>query len=394
MNSDKSVPRIVLSVLLTFVLVGALPAADSQSSTTGVRVVRLPAGGIQPQVAVDARGGAHVVYFSGESANGDLLYATVNDAGQFSPPTRVNTEPGSAIATGTVRGAQVAVGTNGRVHVAWNGSRRAIPRGPGGATPMLYARLDPGRRAFEPQRNVLQFAVGLDGGGAIAADDSGRVLVAWHAGGPEAKGEGDRRVWMATSVNDGETFSKEQPVSESSTGACGCCGMDALIDRRGSLYILYRSARDVVHRDTYLLRSTDGGRRFSSTTLQEWRIGACPMSTFALAESANGVYAAWETNGQVQFTRVDRTMPGAVVPTEAPGAAGKRRHPSLATNARGEILLAWSEGTGWQKGGAVAWQVFNQDGRVTSLSGRSEGMPVWGFAAAYTRRDGGFTIVY
>ena len=34
--------------------------------------------------------------------------------------------------------------------------------------------------AFEPQRNVMQFAEGLDGGGSVAADVQGNVYVAWH----------------------------------------------------------------------------------------------------------------------------------------------------------------------------------------------------------------------
>ena len=361
----------------------------------GVTLVRLPSGGIQPRVAVDARGVAHVVYFTGEPANGDLFYATVTDAGVFSAPIRVNSEPGSAIATGTVRGARLAVGRNGRVHVAWNGSGRATPKAAAGATPMLYTRLDPRRRVFEPQRNLIQFAVGLDGGGAIAADDKGRVFVAWHAGGPESKDEGDRRVWVARSTNDGQTFSKEQPASDASTGACGCCGMDGLIDRSGALYLLYRSARDVVHRDTYLLRSDDDARKFESTKLQEWDIGACPMSTFALADDANGVIAAWETGGQVQFARVS-TPSGeiAVTRVEAPGAVRSRRHPALATNARGHILFAWSEGTAWQRGGVVVWQVFDKDGGPISAAGRAPGVPVWGLVSAYARRDGGFNVVY
>jgi hypothetical protein len=45
---------------------------------------------------------------------------------------------------------------------------------------MLYARLNDGRTAFEAQRNVMQFAAGLDGGGTVAADSQGRVFVAWH----------------------------------------------------------------------------------------------------------------------------------------------------------------------------------------------------------------------
>ena len=383
--------RLVTTAVIAWV---AVLTAGFQTLPTRVSVLRLPNGAIQPQVATDSSGLAHVVYFSGEPANGDLFYATVDDSGTFSSPLRVNSESGSAIATGTVRGAQLAIGRNGRIHVAWNGSSGAMPKGPRGATPMLYSRLEPARRVFETQRNLLQYASGLDGGGAIAADEKGRVYVAWHAGGPDSRNEGDRRVWLAKSLDDGRTFAKEHPISDVSTGACGCCGMDGLIDRLGSLFFLYRSAREVTHRDTYLLRSTDGAA-FISTRLQEWSIGACPMSTFALADGPDGVLAAWEADGQVQFARLKG--PGSAAPSgivEAPGLARNRRHPTLATNARGAILFAWSEGTGWQKGGAVAWQIFDRDGRPTSELGRATGVPIWGLVAAYARRDGGFTLLY
>jgi len=342
---------------------------------------------------VDGAGIAHFVYFKGEPSNGDVYYATLAENGAWSTPIRVNSEPGSAIATGTVRGAQIAIGRSGRVHVSWNGSSRATPKAQSGATPLLYARLDPKRQVFEPQRNLIQFATGLDGGGALAADSRGRVLVAWHAGGPESKDEGDRRVWLTTSADNGATFDRERAVSDASTGACGCCGMDGLIDRRGSFYFLYRSAREVFNRDAYLLRSTDSGRTFKSARLQEWNLGACPMSTFALAETADGVVAAWETAGQVQFSRTGADVaPGRRI--EAPGSDRARRHPCLAVNSRGDVLLAWSEGTAWQRGGAVAWQVFDKSDRPTAELGKAAGVPVWGLVAAYTRRDGNFTIVY
>ena len=385
--------RIRASMVCRAVLIGAAAALVTvDAQVPPVTLVRLPGGGIQPQVVVDSKGAAHVVYFAGDPASGDLYYATLS-GGTFSPPIRVNSEPGSAIATGTVRGAQVAVGRGGRVHVAWNGSGKATPKAPGNHTPMLYARLDPQQRTFEPQRNIVQAAVGLDGGGAIAADDRGRVFIAWHAGGPASKGEGDRRVWLAASADDGRSFSHEVPVSDPATGACGCCGMDAVIGRTGSLFLLYRSARDVVHRDTYLLSSADGAR-FSSTKLDEWNVGACPMSTFSLAQTADSILAAWETAGQVQFARIAGTVPQQVVAPSIPfGVAKNRRHPSLAVNARGQILLAWSEGTAWQKGGAVAWQLYEQDGRPIA-SGRSEGVPVWGLSAAFAKPDGTFSLIY
>ena len=34
----------------------------------------------------------------------------------------MNSQEGSAIAAGNIRGARIAIGQNGRIHVAWNGS--------------------------------------------------------------------------------------------------------------------------------------------------------------------------------------------------------------------------------------------------------------------------------
>ena len=380
----------ILAVTLTMPVIAANGVRDLRDDV--VRLVRLPDGGIQPQAAVDAQGVVHVVYFAGEPAAGDLFYARLATDGTFSKAIRVNSTPGSAIATGTVRGVRLAVGRNGRVHVAWNGSARATSTATGGSTPMLYARTNATGSGFEPQRNVLRFAVGIDGGGAMAADARGRVIVAWHAGGPDSKGEGDRRVWLAESTDDGRTFARERAVSNVETGACGCCEMDGLISQRGEMYFLYRSAREVMNRDSYLLVSKDGGKIFRSVLLQRWGVGACPMSTYDLAEANGEVFAAWETGVQVQYARVnaDLQTPAIVVP---PGTA-PRRHPSLAVNARGEVLMSWSEGTGWNRGGAVAWQLFDHGDQPAGPGGRAAGMPVWGLSAAIARPDGGFTIIY
>ena len=118
--------------------------------------------------------------------------------------------------------------------------------------------------AFEPERNLVRVSQSIDGGG-IAADASGHVYVAWHALLPHGKDEQDRRLWVARSLDDGRTFDEDRPASQAANGACGCCGVNALADRRGTLYILFRSARDVVHRDTYLLTSRNAGTTFRVT---------------------------------------------------------------------------------------------------------------------------------
>ena len=181
----------------------------------------------------------------------------------FSRPLQVNSVSGSVIATGAVRGAQIAAGTGGRVHVAWNGSRSTAP----GATPMFYTRLNEAGTAFEPQRNVMHDAYNIDGGGTVAADRIGRVYVAWHAKAPGQHEEGKRRVWIARSADDGGTFDRERPVFDEPTGACGCCGLGAFAERHGSVFMLFRSAFEIMNRDIRVLSKchrSGGLERFSN----------------------------------------------------------------------------------------------------------------------------------
>jgi len=359
-----------------------------------VTLVRLPDAGIQPQIAVDGNGTVHVLYFKGDDAHGNLFYARLGPDGTFSKPIQVNTQAGSAQATGTMRGGHLAIGKNGRVHVTWHGSGQALPRAPGNETPVLYARLNDAGTGFQPERNVVQQRVdGLDGG-TVAADPAGNVYVAWHAFEPGLRGEADRRVWVTRSSDDGRTFARETAASDAATGACGCCAVGALADRGGTLYLLYRAAFETVHRDTYLLTSRDKGMTFTTSRLQEWNIGACPMSTFSLIDATTGILAAWETDGQVQWTRVDPRTGEHAGTVSPPGATKNRKHPVLAANARGETLLVWTEGTSWNKGGGLAWQLFDRDGKPLSEQGRLAGVPAWSQVAVVARPDGGFTIGY
>ena len=378
----------VIAALLVQAGSGSLQPA--QQATGKVKLLRTPNGGLQPQAAVDELGILHLVYFTGEPQGGDLYYVR-RDAGkaEFTSPMRVNSEPGSAVAIGTIRGASLAVGKNGRVHVAWNGRHKPD----GYDTPMLYARMNDARTGFDPQINVMQFSGGLDGGGSIAADKSGAVYVAWHGRG-EKEGEENRRVWVARSTDEGKTFSRETAAWNEPTGACGCCGMRAFADRRGRVHLLYRAATEKVDRDMYLLSSENRGRTFSGTLLDKWKLNACPMSSAALADGANGPLAAWETQGQVYFASLDPKNQRQISPIPAPGDTGKRKHPMIAANSRGETMLVWTEGTGWKKGGSLAWQLYDSQGKPAGEKGAEQGIPVWSFAAVVAEKDCSFTIVY
>jgi hypothetical protein len=387
--------RIVTVMFLGAVVTTSIAGADKQAPDVEqagkVKRLRVPNRGIQPQVVVDGKGVLHMIYFQGDPRHGDIYYVRSSDEGStFSRPLHVNSVQGSAIAIGNIRGAHLAVGKNGRIHVAWNGAGRRGRADEG----MFYTRLNEEGTAFETQRNVIESAKGLDGGGSVAADDSGDVYVVWHAPEPGSKGEERRRVWVACSTDEGKTFAREKAAFDKDTGACGCCGLRAFAGRNGNVYVLYRSATRRIQRDTYLLISRDKGASFQGEDLHPWKIEACPMSSFAFAEGPADVLAAWETNGQVYYARIDPKTAKRSAPVAAPGESRERKHPVIASNKQGQVLLVWTEGMGWERGGSVAWQLFDKDGRPTAEKGRAAGVPVWSLVAVFPRADSGFTIVY
>src|SRR4051794_14755327 len=89
-----------------------------------VRVEDVPERGVQPQVVVDAAGTAHLIYLKGEPQRSDVRYVQrAKGAKTWSDPISVNNEPGTAVAMGTIRGAQLALGKGGTLQIVWNGAR-------------------------------------------------------------------------------------------------------------------------------------------------------------------------------------------------------------------------------------------------------------------------------
>jgi hypothetical protein len=392
MSKSFRIGSLVL-LLAVVTLPTSRPSVPAQASK--VQADKTPNDGIQSQAVIDSRGSVHLLYFKGDPAAGNLYYVSQTAASKtFSAPMRVNSQPGSAIAVGTIRGGQISLGKDNRVYVAWNGSGKALPKRPNNGSPMLYARMNNAGTAFEPQRNLMRKTFDLDGGGTVAADRQGNVYVAWH-GHDRPGDEAHRRLWVAKSSDGGKTFAAEVPALSQSTGACGCCGSRAFTDHANRLYVLYRAATENVNRDIYLLASRDQGGEFQGANVQKWKINACPMSSESFAEGPNGVFGAWETNGQVYFGKVDPRAMTIPSPIGAPGSRRDRKHPTLAVNRKGEILLAWTEGTGWERGGDLAWQVFSPSGKATVDEGRiPNATPVWGLPSAVALPNGKFDLFY
>lgn len=382
----------MLSALLSALAFAALAFSTPAATAPTVTLQRVPDHGIQPEVAVDRNGTVHLIYFKGDPKAGDLFYTESKDGEHFSTPIRVNSVANTAIAVGNIRGGRIAVGKAGRVYVVWNGSSVATEAN-GGRTPMLFSRLNVQGTAFEPERNLIHSAYGVDGGGGVAADAKGNVYVFWHAPIPGKRGEPYRRVWVTRSRDNGKTFAPEHIAFNKPTGACGCCSLDAATDPEGNVYVLFREAYQIFHRDMYLLESRDHGATFTGSDVSPWNIGACTMSAEAFVNGPGGTFAAWESHKKVQFGRIDparRDISDAAYVSQS----DDQKYPALAENRAGDLLVAWTQGMGWNRGGSLTWKVFNRSGKPTGEPKIVSGVPAWSLIAAYPRKGGGFTILY
>lgn len=374
--------------LVSLMIVGSLIGDPAP-----VDVFRLPPGTLQPVGVTDAEGTVHWVWLQGEPGACDVYYQRWPDGNPVNTPTlRVNSQPGSAVAVGTIRGAQIALGREGWVHVVWNGTSTA-ETAPGDGAPLLYSRLSRSGTAFDPSRNLRGTTAFLDGGASVAPDASGRVTVVWHAATQrDGATEKNRHVFAARSVDDGTHFLPAE-ILDPEGGVCGCCGLRAFLDPAGHLSVLYRAAGNSSGRPMVLLENSETRGPTRTVLSDPWPIEGCPMSTSTLVAGSHRVLAAWETEAHIRFASVasgSATTPSiTTVSGDTPA-----RHPALAVNAKGEILCVWAEGTGWQRGGGVAWRTLSASGAPTGPIQRRDGLPVWSFPAAYARPDGTFVIAY
>jgi len=363
--------------------------ARAPAPTPLVVILQTPFQGIQPHAAVDRDGALHLIYFTGNAAGGDLYYVQ-RRPGQstFSAPVRVNSEEASVLAVGSIRGGQLAVGRNGWIHVAWH-STPQMKNGMTQPAPMQYARMGGSSRVFEAQREIGQRIQGMDGD-SIAADDRGNVSIVWHAMG-ETPGELHRRVYLAQSHDDGGHYEPDRALTETG-GACGCCGLRAAVDAGGRLNVLYRTATEDVHRDATWV-TVSAATAPAPVRLQGWELRACPMSLFALTRDGRGMFAAWETAQQIYYASLDPDRMTASAPIGVAGTA-IRRLPSVAVNAAGDRLIAWTEDTAWARGGTLAWQLIDSSGRTLASASKAGDVPVWGTVSAVALPDGSFVILH
>ena len=287
-------------------LAATLAAACStgRAPPLGDEVTVVGNGASNPTLAVDpAAGTFYVAWVGTEAGQSNVYLARSFDAATFRKAVRVNDVPGDA-APHEQAPAQVAVGPEGHVYIAWQNNTAAAGRFP--YSDIRLARSTNGGETFEPAITVNDDAdgppashtfhdieVGPDGVVYVSWIDS-RARPAMRADSGVAPPGPDIRV--ARSSDHGVTF---EPSVVVASDACPCCRTALAAGAGGKVWVAWRDVGPGGVRDIVVARSDDRGRSFRSPVVvhaDRWKIDGCPHAGPGLAvDGAGRLHVAWYT---------------------------------------------------------------------------------------------------
>lgn len=221
-----------------FLILAALAAQEPGASVTVARDA------IQPHLAMDAGGGAYVVFIR----NGNIEISVAPDGKTFSSPAVAIDARGKARG-GMQRGPRVAVDAKKNVYVT---------------APLCF---DEAEFAKQYPRNELWLAVSTDGGKTfskpvqvndapkqapeslhwLAAAPSGDAHVAWLDIRALQKGQS---VFYAKVTDQGKKVARNVPLA--SGPVCECCAPGLAVDAKGTAYLAYREGGGKTNRQIFL----------------------------------------------------------------------------------------------------------------------------------------------
>ncbi len=325
---------------------------------------------LAPDVAVDAKGGIHIIWLQRlpvvAPADGhnhdrhlssmDLWYSKSMDGGAtFSLPIRVNDAPG-AVWGFAVSKPKIAVARSGVVHVVYP-SNDINPGNGKAALTMRYTRSTDAGRSFEVARRlhdipVLDQSAYVDGGfstahafGALGVAPNGIVYTVWVDTRHMKPGDAAGAAYLAVSRDDGKTFQAERPAFEADV--CPCCQLTLAFDSASNIYLGSRLVTGTGERNSSVARLNAKGERVGSRTtvgMTPWKLDGCPLKPTVVGVDGRSVYAAAYNGGAKPAgvylaTSRDRGQSFAPAVALHPDAAVSDA-PTLAI-VRGGVLLAW-----------------------------------------------------
>jgi len=246
----------------------------------------------QPQVAVDASGGIHIVYGVGDQ----IFYCRSDNGGKsYSKPAALP-QTISSMSLGMRRGPRIAAG-NGLICIIANGSKFKGGHG----DHVAYRSSDGGKTWQGPSVVNDSPASAAEGLHALAIGPKGELCCAWLD-----FRDGKQGVMSSTSSDGGLTWSKNLTVYRSPDGpVCPCCHPSVTYDEKGGLYVMWRNSL-AGNRDMYVCKSSDGGKTFGEASKLgqgTWPLNTCPMDGGAVVAIApDQLTTVWRRDKHIFLT--------------------------------------------------------------------------------------------
>lgn len=146
-----------------------------------------------------------------------------------------------------------------------------------------------------------------DEGNAIKAENYEAYKEFKRINGERLKPQG--KIYISSSLDGGETWSKSQLVYQSPDGSvCECCKPSVESDKKGNISIMFRNNIDG-SRDLHFTKSIDNGKTFSTPVKMgsgTWKIDGCPMDGGGLTNFGNNeLMTVWQREGTIYMADSD-----------------------------------------------------------------------------------------
>jgi len=328
----------------------AVVAAQASERVNRVNVIRVPGDAKVVKAQLGADGTLHLLL----DAEDGPRYTKSTDGGvSFSAPMTIvdgaSQKPGLKF-----QGEDLAVGTDGRVHVAMSNNAWKLKL-PAEEWAFYCVSLAPGANAFSPVRNLNRKP---SEGFSLAADERGNVTACFLSG----------KLFTMVSHDNGQTFG-EYAEPNPAWDPCNCCTTAAAYGADGKLAVLYREETNNERDMFVILWDQRAGTKPSRTRTSgtPWKLEGCPMTYFTISRAGAGFVAAWPTKGQVYFARLDKA--GVVLPPgeiRTPGTSGMRNGLLALSASDGATLIAWKNKD------TLGWQLYDGKSQPAGTSGAGD----------------------
>jgi len=215
-------------------------------------------------------------YGSDDPADSSIIrFSKSTDGGEsWSEPIRISAQAGDCVdEDNTVEGAVPAIGPNGEIYVAWAGPNGIV----------FNKSLDEGDTWLQEEIPVNPMPTGWDyeipgiqraNGLPITKCDlsggshNGTIYVNWS---DQRNGSGDTDIWLAKSIDGGETWSEALRVNDDTAGSHQFFTWMDVDQITGNLYFIFYDRRNYTDNrtDVYMAISVDGGNSFINRLISD-----------------------------------------------------------------------------------------------------------------------------